>query len=272
MKIRVSVVRFRPWPPEFSKSPSRKLGLFAFRRLSRQYLFMASLTCLRLFRLAGRLAAADVRVQWLCRDDGGGDDGGYGGNGCQDGRRRFRVEKKDASSFVCNAAVTSLAENAGFRKIKRQFIDLLLWRHAEAEDGEDDLKRRLTERGEKQARAMGAWIRAHQPKDLRIIVSPAVRTQQTAEALKLPFETISTIGPDAGVADLIATCGWPDAGGAVLVVGHQPVLGQLAALLLAGQDAEWTIKKGALWWLSNRTRGDETQTLLRAVIPAELLG
>jgi hypothetical protein len=60
-------------------------------------------------------------------------------------------------------------------------MDLLLWRHAEAEDGEDDaeaedgeddLKRRLTERGQKQARAMAKWIRERQPKDLRIIVSP----------------------------------------------------------------------------------------------------
>ena len=123
-------------------------------------------------------------------------------------------------------------------------MDLLLWRHAEAEDGEDDLKRRLTERGRKQARIMAKWIGEHQPRDFRIIVSPAVRTLQTAEALKLPFETILTIGPDAGVDDLIAACGWPDASGAVLVVGHQPVLGRLAALLLAGQEAEWTIKKG----------------------------
>ena len=150
-------------------------------------------------------------------------------------------------------------------------MDLLLWRHAEAEDGEDDLKRRLTERGRKQARIMAKWIGEHQPRDLRIIVSPSVRTKQTAEALKLPLETIRTIGPDAGVADLISACGWPDASGAVLAVGHQPVLGRLAALLLAGQEAEWTIKKGALWWLSNRTRGDETQTVLRAAIPAELL-
>ena len=151
-------------------------------------------------------------------------------------------------------------------------MDLLFWRHAEAEEGEDDLKRRLTERGRKQARIMARWIGEHQPRDLRIIVSPAVRTQQTAEALKLPFETIRMIGPDAGVADLIAASRWPDASGAVLVVGHQPVLGRIAALLLSGQEAEWTIKKGALWWLSNRTRGDETQTVLRAVIPADLLG
>lgn len=150
-------------------------------------------------------------------------------------------------------------------------MDLLLWRGAEAEEGEDDLKRRLTQRGEKRARAMAKWICEHQPKDLRIIVSPAVRTQQTAEALKLPFETLRKIGPEACVSELIAASGWPAAGGAVLIVGHQPTLGRLAALLLAGSESEWTIKKGALWWLSNRVRRGETQTVLRAVIPAEFL-
>ena len=150
-------------------------------------------------------------------------------------------------------------------------MDLLLWRHAEAEDGEDDMKRRLTQRGEKQARVMAKWIRAHQPRDMRIIVSPAVRTQQTAEALKLPFETLRKIGPEACVSELIAASGWPAASGSVLIVGHQPSLGRLASLLLAGHESEWTIKKGALWWLSNRTRQGETQTVLRAVIPAEFL-
>ncbi|MBU3698223.1 histidine phosphatase family protein [Dechloromonas sp.] len=150
-------------------------------------------------------------------------------------------------------------------------MDLLLWRHAEAEDGEDDLRRRLTARGEKQARTMAAWILAHQPKDMRIIVSPAIRTQQTAEALKLPFETQRKIGPEACVSELIAAAGWPDASGSVLIVGHQPSLGRLASLLLAGEEADWSIKKGALWWLSNRTRRGETQTVLRTVLPVELL-
>jgi phosphohistidine phosphatase len=150
-------------------------------------------------------------------------------------------------------------------------MDLLLWRHAEAEDGEDDMKRRLTERGERQARTMAKWIRQHQPKNMRIIVSPSVRTQQTADALKLPFETLRKIGPDACVSELIAASGWPGAAGAVLIVGHQPSLGRLASLLLAGQESEWSIKKGALWWLSNRVRREETQTVLRAVIPSELL-
>lgn len=150
-------------------------------------------------------------------------------------------------------------------------MDLLLWRHAEAEDGDDDMKRRLTERGHKQARTMAAWIRTHQPKNLRIVVSPAIRTRQTAEALKLPFETERKIGPDACVSDLIAASGWPQTSGSVMLVGHQPSLGRLAALLLGGHEADWTIKKGALWWLSNRVRRGDTQTVLRAVIPVELL-
>lgn len=152
-------------------------------------------------------------------------------------------------------------------------MDLLLWRHAEAEEGEgeEDLKRRLTTRGERQARIMAAWIRAHQPKDMRIVVSPAIRTQQTAEALKLPFETHRKIGPEACVSELIAASGWPQASGSVLIIGHQPSLGRLASLLLAGQEAEWSIKKGALWWLSNRVRRGETQTVLRAMLPVELL-
>ena len=150
-------------------------------------------------------------------------------------------------------------------------MELLLWRHAEAEDGDDDMKRRLTERGEKQARTMAAWIREHQPKDMRIIVSPSVRTQQTVETLKLPFETIRKIGPEACVSELIAASGWPLAQGAVLIVGHQPSLGRMASLLLAGQESDWSIKKGALWWLSNRVRRSEAQTVLRAVIPVEML-
>jgi phosphohistidine phosphatase len=151
-------------------------------------------------------------------------------------------------------------------------MELLLWRHAEAEDGEDDMKRRLTERGQRQARLMGEWLRQHQPKDLRVISSPSVRTLQTVEALKLPFQSHRKIGPEACVSELIAASGWPQAGGSVLIVGHQPSLGRLASLLLSGQESEWTIKKGAVWWLSNRSRRGETQTVLRAMMPVELLG
>lgn len=153
-------------------------------------------------------------------------------------------------------------------------MDLLLWRHAEAEDGPIDLKRRLTPRGEKQADAMAKWIRAHAPKGLRILASPAVRTQQTAAALGLPFETLSALKPNTNVADVLAACGWPDGstyGNAVLVVGHQPTLGQVAALLLGGHEAEWSIKKGAVWWLTKRVRQGDGQVVLRGVISWDLL-
>jgi phosphohistidine phosphatase len=153
-------------------------------------------------------------------------------------------------------------------------MDLILWRHAEAEDGTPDLKRKLTARGEKQARQMAEWIKQHAPKNLRIIASPAVRTQQTAQALGMPFSTDKRLGTDAGVPGLLAAVDWPHGGtqerrAAVLVIGHQPTLGRTAALLLAGQEAEWTIKKGAVWWFSNRVRVGEAQTVLRAVVPAE---
>jgi phosphohistidine phosphatase len=148
-------------------------------------------------------------------------------------------------------------------------MDLLLWRHAEAEDGLDDMKRPLSENGRQQAQAMAVWIRAHRPDGLRIIASPSLRTVQTAAALGLPFETSEWIRPGASTADLITAAGWPTAGGAVLIVGHQPTLGRLAALLLAGRVAEWTIKRGALWWLRNQVRTGESQTMLRAALPSE---
>lgn len=153
-------------------------------------------------------------------------------------------------------------------------MDLILWRHAEAEEATaklPDAKRRLTARGEKQARQMARWLHEHMPKKLRILVSPAERTQMTAHALGLPFEIERRIGVGADAADLLAAAGWSEHCGSVLLVGHQPSLGRVAALLLAGEEADWTVKKGGLWWFSNRVREDETQTVLRAVVSPDLI-
>ncbi|MDD5175111.1 MAG: histidine phosphatase family protein [Sterolibacterium sp.] len=152
-------------------------------------------------------------------------------------------------------------------------MELLLWRHAEATEadtGQPDQERRLTARGEKQARQIASWLREHHQKRLRILVSPAQRCQQTAHALALPFDVEPSIGTSAAAADLLAAAGWPPGSGshdnAVLLIGHQPTLGRLAALLLSGQEADWAIKKGALWWFSIRIREGETQTVLKAVV------
>lgn len=150
-------------------------------------------------------------------------------------------------------------------------MDLLLWRHAEAAEGSPDFARELTERGQKQALAMARWLQAHRPKRLKVLCSPTVRTRQTAAAFSDEFEIVSALGPDGNVADLLAATGWPDSSGAVLVVGHQPALGRMAALLLSGSEADWTIKKGALWWFTNRVRDGETQTVLRTALPADFV-
>lgn len=150
-------------------------------------------------------------------------------------------------------------------------MDLILWRHAEAEEGTPDHQRNLTAKGEKQAAKMAEWLHERLPKETRIIASPAARTQQTAQALKRPFETVPEIGVGASVPALLAAAGWPDARGAVLVVGHQPTLGQTAALLLGGEEAWWSVKKGAVWWFSTRVRSSESQVVLRAVMANDLL-
>lgn len=149
-----------------------------------------------------------------------------------------------------------------------QRMELLLWRHAEAEDREDDdLGRPLTARGLKQAKNVAHWLRDHQPKKLRILVSPATRTRQTADAAELDYEISQQLAPGASAANLIAAANWPAAGGAVLLVGHQPTLGRLASLLLVNQEFDIGIKKGALWWFS---RESDSETVLKAVIPASL--
>jgi len=150
-------------------------------------------------------------------------------------------------------------------------MDLLLWRHAEAVEGLPDSTRELTERGVRQAHKVAEWLESRRPKKLRVLVSPTVRTRQTASAFTKDFEIVPALGPGNDISSILGACGWPGGGGSVLVVGHQPELGRLAALLLSGQEADWTIKKGALWWFSNRVREGETQTVLRAAIPADLV-
>jgi len=150
-------------------------------------------------------------------------------------------------------------------------MDLLLWRHAEAVEGLPDSTRELTERGVRQAHKVAEWLESRRPKKLRVLVSPTVRTRQTASAFTKDFEIVPALGPGNDISSILGACGWPGGGGSVLVVGHQPELGRLAALLLSGQEADWTIKKGALWWFSNRVREGETQTVLRAVMPADLV-
>ena len=131
-------------------------------------------------------------------------------------------------------------------------MDLILWRHADAHDarlGETDAQRALTPLGLQQAQAMGAWLQGVLPAHTRVLVSPALRTQQTAQALGRPFETVDALASGASMQSLLAAAAWPSGGGTVLVVGHQPTLGLVAASLLSGHRQHWVVHKASVWWL-----------------------
>jgi phosphohistidine phosphatase len=153
-------------------------------------------------------------------------------------------------------------------------VDLIIWRHAEAHEaapGEDDLQRALTPRGRKQAERMAAWLEAQLPQGTRILSSPAVRVDQTVRALGRKYKVRDALSPGASVQDVLETSGWPDAKYPVLLVGHQPSLGGLIAHLLQMPDAACAIRKGSVWWLRNRSREGQDQTVLMAVTSPERL-
>lgn len=150
-------------------------------------------------------------------------------------------------------------------------MDLLLWRHADAADGTPDATRQLTMKGMRQAERMATWLDDHAPRDLRVLVSPATRTQQTASAWTRNYETCEELAIGREASEALAAAGWPDTEGAVLLVGHQPMLGRIASLLLRGEEEDISFKKGALWWFQLREREGEQQIVLKTVMSADML-
>ena len=146
-------------------------------------------------------------------------------------------------------------------------MDLLLWRHAEAEDGSPDAARKLTKHGRDQARRVAAWLKPRLPKRCEILVSPATRTQETAAALGAKFATSEAFGTGTTAADVIEAANWPTRAKPVLIVGHQPTLGRVAAALLSGEEADWQFAKGSIWWL----RYVDGETRLFAVVHPKLV-
>jgi phosphohistidine phosphatase len=147
-------------------------------------------------------------------------------------------------------------------------MELILWRHADAEEGMHDEERRLTAKGVKQAKRMAAWLKPRLPKDVLILASPARRARETAQVFSKRFKTSAGVGTTATPRSVLEAANWPRGRKAVLVVGHQPTLGQVVGLLLMGRPVEMSFKKGAIWWLT--ARGDDEVTV-RAVIAPDLL-
>jgi phosphohistidine phosphatase len=160
-------------------------------------------------------------------------------------------------------------------------MNLLLWRHAEAEDGgmdeASDLARELSTKGQRQARHMAAWLHQHLPDYSRILVSPARRTRQTADALGLHYNIEPRLAPGATVTTILKAAELPsskpyESERSLLLVGHQPWIGGTARLLLSGQKHDWSVRKAAVWWLVHRERDGVGEWTLRCIMDADLLG
>ena len=158
-------------------------------------------------------------------------------------------------------------------------MDLILWRHADAvtahNDSQPEFHRRLTGKGHKQAAHVATWLERHLPHSARVLVSPTVRARQTAEALGRKFHTVPELGPGAPAAQVLIAAGWPDNRHPVLIIGHQPALGQVASLLLFGEEQNLSIRKGSVWWITNRSREDDdanhSRLMLRAAVCPDYL-
>ncbi len=154
-------------------------------------------------------------------------------------------------------------------------MDLILWRHAEAEPGSEDLpdmNRKLTGKGLKQAAKMARWLDRNLPERCRVMVSPSTRTRQTMALLERKFKIVPELGPDASADTVLKLTNWPDAREPVVIVGHQPYLGEVAALLIAPLQIDCAIRKGNVWWISQKS--DESggyQTYLKAIMTPELV-
>jgi phosphohistidine phosphatase len=153
-------------------------------------------------------------------------------------------------------------------------MDLILWRHADAEEGTepaDDLARALTQKGERQAERMAGWLKRQLASTTRVLVSPARRAQQTAQTLERKFKTADTVAPGGTVETLLQAARWPDSREPVLVVGHQPTLGVTASYLLSGSASPWALRKGGVLWLRGRDREGDLQVVLLAALTPEMV-
>ena len=124
--------------------------------------------------------------------------------------------------------------------------ELILLRHAHAEGavaGQDDAERPLSPEGRAEAEAAGRWLKEHGHAPERVLVSPSRRTKETLE------QVLSVLGYveqredrriyEATPGTLMQVADEHRDIGRVLIVGHNPGLEQMAALLASGQSGEF---------------------------------
>lgn len=116
---------------------------------------------------------------------------------------------------------------------------LVILRHAKAEqpDGKADVDRSLTDRGRADAGAAGEWLAANGYVPDVVLSSPARRTRETWHGVAGALPSAPDVRYErelyhGGVEEALAlVTAVGDEAGTVLVIGHNPTLSQLSALL-----------------------------------------
>lgn len=157
-------------------------------------------------------------------------------------------------------------------------MELILWRHADAGDPDDDpavdFERRLSDRGRRQATRMARWLQSRLPERCLVLSSPAPRARETADALGRRVRVDERLAPGAPAAALLELAGWPLRSGSqtrhVVLVGHQPSLGSAASLILSGEERAWTVRKAMVVWLAARHDDKHPSAFLKVALGPDL--
>ena len=153
-------------------------------------------------------------------------------------------------------------------------MNLILWRHAEAEYGPPDLERQLTIKGHHQAETMATWLQNHLPENYQVWASQAMRSQQTAGYLNKKPTILSTINPNIDARSLPRLLENVSDNATIIIVGHQPWIGEFCSYLLNGQWHDghyWSVKKSGFWWFQVKvTESGYTAKLKAALTPCIL--
>jgi phosphohistidine phosphatase len=147
-------------------------------------------------------------------------------------------------------------------------MDLILWRHAEAEvlaPGGSDSERTLTKRGQRHAARMAQWLDVHLPESIRVLSSPALRCTQTADALGRNYKLRDELALNANVNEILSLLKWPTQQRPVLLVGHQPWIGELVSELLGSETCNVSVSKGSVIWMRSNSSELTSETRILVV-------
>ena len=156
-------------------------------------------------------------------------------------------------------------------------MQIILWRHGEAEAADIDFDRSFTAKGKQQAQKTAHFINRYFPKQREIWVSPLKRSKETASYLDSKERILEQnfLIPSSPAPIIKAHLYRQKSDTNLIIVGHQPWLGELIfSLVLRGIEKNQNkffelgpFKKGALWWLVL----DKDGTHIKAVLTPDLL-